>query len=432
MDRRSPALIERIVAGLRRRPGPRSSADIAQEFLGTGLLDEAVADRLLGPALAADLRLCRVANGWALVDALPERSSAVGATPLAAPFVAVCSPAGTGVAAAHAVTADRPGEEPQYAVALGGTSEVRRGALLTGRSLPGRAVSLLDVARRRYGYSGPPDPVRVAEALALPHLEEEASAGAFARLVAMLWERWRSELSLEDVDTLETLDAMLEAKLEAADFSDKGFGPGEISVLPEGPGVYAFEDAAGGTLYVGQSSSLRVRVASYFSGPPRDEKDRALRREAVHLRTEWTDTPPDALILESRWIRRLAPRLNRRRQVGSGARANLPDGVLVVPASERKGAPIAVLFALAGGALRARVPLRHGARRAAKAALRAAEAVYFRWPDEDATQGADAALVTTWHRIRPDLPHLAAERFGDAERLARALLDTLDVRGNAS
>lgn len=421
MDRRSPALIERIVARLRKHPAPRSSADLAREFLHMGLLDEALADRLLEPALAADPRLRRVATGWTVADGRSGASAAPGTPSLDAPFVAVCSPAGAAVAAVHAPPGITRGERPRYAVALGGTTEVRRAAAQTGRSLPERAISLLEIARRLHGYRGPADPLRVAEALSLPHIEEEASAAAHARLVAALWERWRTELMLEEVDTLETLEAMLEAKLEAADFAGKSFAPEDVVALPEGPGVYAFEDGSGRTLYVGQSSSLRARVASYFSGQPRDDKDRAIRRDALHLRTKPVDTPPDALIVESRWIRRLDPLLNLRRQAGISTSGTLPDGVLVVPAWPTERAPVAVLFAVAGGALRERVPLRSGAVRSARAARRAADAVYLRWPDAPATQRVEAALLATWHRIRPDLPFLRPEQCGDPAQMARQL-----------
>jgi hypothetical protein len=421
MDRASPALIERIAQALASRGMPRSSADLAREFLGLGLIDESVADLLLSPVLSSDSRFVRGAAGWSLAAA-----GRAGPAPFAlhSPFVAVFAPPGAPVAALHEALGDPATEAVgadavPYAVAPGGAAEVRRAAAITGRRLPERVVPLTAFARRLRGYRGAPDPLRIAEALRLPHLEEETTPDSHARLVAALWERWRDELALEEVMTLDALDALLFERLEAVEFAGKEFDFATLTGLPEGPGVYAFEDAAGRALYVGQSSSLCARVGSYFAGPPRDEKDRAIRAGARRLATQAVDTPPDALILEARWIRRLAPTLNTRRAAGLTL---APDGVLVVPAGPGEKAPDAVLFAVAGGALRERVVLRAGPKRARTAALRAAAAIFRAWGDAPAAARVEASLVATWHRIRPELPLVTAERAGTPEEAAALLL----------
>ncbi len=427
MDRASPALIERIAKALAARRAPRSSADLAREFLGLGLLDETVADKLLRPVLSNDPRFVHGPAGWALAAPPPGGGArAPGESALASPFVAVFAPPGAPFAALHGTARGVVGAaaadaavEPRYAVAPGGAAEVRRAAAITGRRLPARAVPLAAFARRLRGYRGAPDPLRIAEALRLPHLEEETTPDSHARLVAALWERWRDELALEEIATLDALDALLEERLEAAEFAGKEFDFATLAGLPEGPGVYAFEDAAGRTLYVGQSSSLRARVGSYFAGPPRDEKDRAIRVAARRLATHAVDTPPDALILEARWIRRLAPALNTRRAAGL---ALAPDGVLVVPAGPGGKAPDAVLFAVAGGALRERVALRAGPKRARAAAARAAEAIFRAWGDTPDAARAEASLVATWHRIRPELPLVTVDRAGSVEDAVRRIL----------
>jgi hypothetical protein len=415
MDRASPALIERIAGALAARGAPRSSADLAREFLGLGLLDETVADKLLRPVLSNDSRFVHGPAGWALAVPLSGGSAqAQGETTLAGPFVAVFAPPGAPFAALHGTADGVAGAaaagaaaKPCYAVAPGGAAEVRRAAAITGRRLPARAVPLAAFARRLRGYRGAPDPLRIAEALRLPHLEEETTPDSHARLVAALW-------------------ALLEERLEAAEFAGKEFDFATLAGLPEGPGVYAFEDAAGQALYVGQSSSLRARVGSYFAGPPRDEKDRAIRAAARRLATHAVDTPPDALILEARWIRRLGPALNTRRAAGL---APAPDGVLVVPAGPGAKAPDAVLFAVAGGALRARVALRAGPKRARAAAARAAEAIFKAWGDAPGAARAEASLVATWHRIRPELPQVTADRAGSADAAARLLLGAARALG---
>jgi hypothetical protein len=424
MERASPVLIERIAKALAARAAPRSSADLAREFLGLGIVDETIADKLLSPVFSADPRFVHGPAGWT-VSAVPGGGNLPGpdAIELAAPFVAVFAPPGAAFAALHEGPGGPVGAghdaAARYAVAPGGAAEVRRAAAITGRRLPERAVPLGAFARRLRGYRGAADPLRIAESLRVPHLEEETTPDSHARLIAALWERWRDELALEEVASLDGLDALLEERLEAAEFRGKEFDHGTLAALPEGPGVYAFEDAAGKTLYVGQSSSLRARVGSYFAGPPRDAKDRAIRAGARRLATHSVDTPPDALILESRWIRRLAPELNTRRGAGF---VPAPDGVLVVPAGPREGMPDAVLFAVAGGALRERVALRAGPKRARTAAVRAAEAIFAAWGDAPAAARAEASLVATWHRVRPELPLVTAERAGTAGAAAELLL----------
>ncbi len=429
MDRASPALIERIAKALAARPVPRSSADLAREFLGFGILDESIAERLLSPVLSSDPRFVQGSAGWT-VRAAPDGGGGLldrDAVRLDAPFVAVFAPPGAPFAALHAAPGESSGgaesaggdATARYAVAPGGAAEVRRAAAVTGRRLPERAVPLGAFARRLRGYRGVADPLRMAEALRVPHVEEETTPESHARLVAALWERWRDELALEEIASLDDLEALLEERLEAAEFTGKDFCFDTLAALSEGPGVYAFEDAAGRTLYVGQSSSLRARVGSYFTGPPRDAKDRAIRTGARRLATHPVDTPPDALILESRWIRRLAPALNTRRAAGFTA---APDGVLVVPAGPGEGAPDAVLFAVAGGALRERVALRAGPKRARTAAVRAAEAIFATWGDAPAAARAEASLVATWHRIRPELPLVTVERAGTVDDAVRRIL----------
>ena len=424
MERPSPALIERIAAALAARAAPRSSADLAREFLGLGIVDETVADKLLSPVLSTDPRFSHGPAGWT-VSSAPGGGTRLGGETvgLDAPFVAVFAPPGAGVAAwdegPGSAGGAGPGATARYAVAPGGIAEVRRAAAITGRRLPERAVPLAAFARRLRGYRGAADPLRMAETLRVPHVEEETTPESHARLVAALWERWRDELALEEVASLDDLDALLEERLEAAEFRGKEFDFGTLAALPEGPGVYAFEDAAGKTLYVGQSSSLRARVGSYFAGPPRDAKDRAIRAGARRLATHSVDTPPDALILEARWIRRLAPALNTRRGAGF---VPAPDGVLVVPAGPGEGVPDAVLFAVAGGALRERVALRAGPKRARTAAVRAAEAIFAAWGDAPAAARAEASLVATWHRVRPELPLVTVERAGSASAAVELLL----------
>jgi excinuclease ABC subunit C len=82
-----------------------------------------------------------------------------------------------------------------------------------------------------------------------------------------------------------------------------------IRELPEQPGIYIFEDAAGKALYVGKAKSLRKRVVSYLL---RDHEPRlaTMLSEAVELQFVVTDSEAEALLLENTWIKRRRPRYN--------------------------------------------------------------------------------------------------------------------------
>ncbi|MDH3284315.1 MAG: nucleotide excision repair endonuclease, partial [Acidobacteriota bacterium] len=321
---------------LRKAAAPRSSADLAREFLGTGPLDERQAELVLGPVLAQHPRLVRTAHGWTVRE---QRSGRAEAGPrLGDGFLAVFAPARTEIAVVQ--RGGPPGGAPAYTVCAAGESEARRFELLTGECVAAPIVDLTEVARRLHGYRGPPDPVRIAERLACPHVESD-DPEAVTGVIASAWERLADQLRLDGVETPTDLFRLLDDRLEAADFQGKEFGPGELRDLPEGPGVYAFVEGRGAQLYVGQSSTLGARVRSYFVGPPRDEKDREIRRGAVTLETRATDSAPDALIDEARWIRERRPRLNTKEAVSLDA---VPDGIVIAPRLPRGS----IAFTIAG------------------------------------------------------------------------------------
>ena len=81
--------------------------------------------------------------------------------------------------------------------------------------------------------------------------------------------------------------------------------------LPETPGVYIMKNATGGILYVGKAANLRRRVSSYFLRP-QNARIEALVSEIATISHEDTDTSLEALILESRFIKRHLPPYNIR------------------------------------------------------------------------------------------------------------------------
>lgn len=107
------------------------------------------------------------------------------------------------------------------------------------------------------------------------------------------------------------------------------------STLPQTPGVYLMKNRGGGILYVGKAVNLRRRVSSYFlparnaspvrlanashagwhidaGGRPQDGRISRLVSEINKIDYRKTDTAIEALILESRLIKKYLPRFNIR------------------------------------------------------------------------------------------------------------------------
>ncbi len=109
--------------------------------------------------------------------------------------------------------------------------------------------------------------------------------------------------------------------------------PVDFAKLPRDPGVYLFRDAAGRTLYVGKSVSIRSRARAHFApstGPS------AWTEHAAIVDYRATRSELGALVLENRLIKRLAPpgnvRLTRRddRLVYICCRLDIPFPILEV------------------------------------------------------------------------------------------------------
>lgn len=404
----SPVIVDRIVADLSRKGGVRSTSDLARQFLGLGILDERVAGRLLDPVLEADPRLVRDPSGCGWMVA-PD-AGALSSAELSRPHLIVLAPRNAGGAWADACVGQG---DPAYTLALEGPSEARAYETLSGRRCPGPVLSLAGIARRLRGYRGAADPVRIAEHLGAPHLDMEGLEGWLAATGAC-WEHLCAELETESVTDVEGLERLLDARLEAADFAGTRLSPARLDELSEGPGVYTFEDRSGRPLYVGQSAQLRSRVCSYFAGPPRDEKDRQIRGEAFDLHVVETDTGLDAWIEEQRRIRRLAPRLNTRRQV-LGTPGD--DGVLVVPDPLSSGR--AVLYGIWNGRLAARAVAGPGARRVVSAIDRVFDSGGRLARRGDA--GEAASLAAAWQRLHPTHRLFQPGLDGTSEQVCSAL-----------
>jgi excinuclease ABC subunit C len=84
------------------------------------------------------------------------------------------------------------------------------------------------------------------------------------------------------------------------------------SRLPSEPGVYAFKDEAGGTLYVGKAGDLRARVRTYLAGKDTRPLISLVLRRAVDVEVVATRSASEALLLENTWIKRDRPPYNLR------------------------------------------------------------------------------------------------------------------------
>ena len=82
--------------------------------------------------------------------------------------------------------------------------------------------------------------------------------------------------------------------------------------LPEGPGVYIFEDSQGAALYVGTSRSIRRRVLSYFTAAEQRRRMNEMVGLAQRVVAVPCATPLEAQVRELRTIAARAPRYNRR------------------------------------------------------------------------------------------------------------------------
>ncbi|RMF72409.1 MAG: nucleotide excision repair endonuclease [Acidobacteria bacterium] len=329
---------------------------------------------------------------------------------LDAPGLALFAPHRPEVAAAVAF-----GEgPPALVVALGGETERDR-ARARGIDTPDvPVVALGSVLRLLFGVVTRDDPLRAAERLGVAHVEDDTPAGR-ARVVEATWLRLTGDLADEGIADLGALDALCEARVEPAAFEGRAFGPADLEALDEAPGTYVFEDRHGDALYVGQSCCLRRRVASYFWGPPRDEKDRAIRNDAFSLSARTVDTALDARITEAALIARRRPALNRQRRVlGEGP---AEDGILLVPGPRRFAA-----FVLRAGRLAGRFATAGGTGHARRMARRACAALTSPGTAPD-TPGARraAALCEGWRRTHPGLAWLTLADRGSAGAIEEAI-----------
>lgn len=122
-----------------------------------------------------------------------------------------------------------------------------------------------------------------------------------------LWQFWRLCLREFDLDTFEQALALQTRSQSVPGQLDEK----QVAKLPEGPGVYIFEDEEGAPLYVGKSVSVRKRVLSHFASDYQMRTEQKLATQVKKLRGIPTHGELSALLLESDMIKDLQPKYNK-------------------------------------------------------------------------------------------------------------------------
>jgi len=122
-----------------------------------------------------------------------------------------------------------------------------------------------------------------------------------------LWQFWRLCLAEFDLDTVE---AAVKAQLGTPSVPSQ-LDAAQVAALPEGPGVYVFEDGEGAPLYVGKSVTVRRRVMNHFASDYGRGMEMKLAQTVRRLRAVPTHGELSALLLESDMIKDLRPQYNR-------------------------------------------------------------------------------------------------------------------------
>ncbi len=83
----------------------------------------------------------------------------------------------------------------------------------------------------------------------------------------------------------------------------------QIKKFPDTSGIYIMKNAAGEIIYIGKATSLKERVRSYF-GSYLPDKTRLQMTEVADIAYQETDSPLEALLLESQLIKKHLPKFN--------------------------------------------------------------------------------------------------------------------------
>jgi DNA polymerase-3 subunit epsilon len=122
-----------------------------------------------------------------------------------------------------------------------------------------------------------------------------------------LWQFYQLVLREFDLDTVEQA---VRVQLESQALPSQ-LDRDQVEALPEGPGVYVFEDEDGSPLYVGKSVTVRRRVMSHFTSDYERGTEMKMAQSVRRLRGIPTHGELSALLLESDMVKDLQPQYNR-------------------------------------------------------------------------------------------------------------------------
>jgi DNA polymerase-3 subunit epsilon len=137
-------------------------------------------------------------------------------------------------------------------------------------------------------------------------------AEATATILQQFFSQLAFEHEIETVDELLTFQNRSYRQVRRTPNHIKTLREETLPEVPERPGVYFFKNSRGSMLYIGKAKRLSKRVRSYFNGI---ESHGARRRKLMQKvrQVEWTETTTEleALLLESRLIKKHKPSYNR-------------------------------------------------------------------------------------------------------------------------
>jgi len=384
-SRPASLVAERAVRYLQHEGRRLPSTALVRVVLATRMSNEAAARRVLETAFSGDPRLLYGEGGWAVLAAQPAPVAPdldlvepdhvllilVGRKPVRrAPF-RLHAVAGVRIRTGSVLSAcgGAVGTGPAANRLAASLREMLREATPVVHDAPGAVAAL-----ERWLGQALPAPLSLRR-LAAARLGLPAGHG-LPDLAAALGIRWRDtddpldlaealEWSLEGLrrpgETLETLRAeTLLAQGTGLDGSTLPFDPASfLETVPHAPGTYRFLDAEDRLLYVGKSTNLRRRLASYFREGKRPVRVQRLLDRLHHVEVAPSGSDLEAVLREAAEIARRRPAHNVQRHVHPQAdrfdRLDRLRSVLVLEPAETPWVLRAYL--LREGRLLDRVPL---------------------------------------------------------------------------
>jgi hypothetical protein len=299
-----------------------------------------------------------------------------------------------------------------------------------GRPVLEGGICLYRMGRRWHPERSLPSLEALGEAAGLPHLAEgglEQDVDLQVQVLLASVERYLAQ----GITTVEGVMADLHPDATPVDFEAFAFDEAFLDELPTGPGVYVMREKDGGVIYVGKSINIRDRVRTYFARrSERPEKTRRILERIWSVEVERVGSELEALILESRLIRRCQPEFNTQVAVHdrSARDAVEQNFVLVLPSSE---SGCAELYCVR----RDRAVEQARVRRDLSDWGTVSEQITSRYfgdtgPDPGLEEGdaADSEILRGWvAQNREDVNLVDMDAFGSAQEAARVLGDY--VRG---